>query len=105
MRKLFVIRDVLVGYGVQSPAILDVPNEAVLERLIKGSMTPGARPDLLNTNPEDKQIWLVGEFDETTGKIFACEPKLVFNIIDYVQKGVVQGESIESSKDAKVIEN
>lgn len=93
--KLYTIRDVLAGYGVQPgvPAILNLPNDDVAIRVLKGSVAEGAKPNVLNTNIEDKELWCVGEFDEKTGRIKPCDPYLVGRAIDYKKVEV---------KDAKV---
>lgn len=87
MKKLYTIRDVLAGYGVQSgiPAIMDLPNDKVAERVLKGSCARGAQANALNTNAEDKELWCIGEFDERTGVITPCEPYLVGKAIDYIE--------------------
>ena len=76
MKKLYTVRDVLAGFGVQAgvPAILDLPNDQVAIRVLKGSVVAGAQPNIFNTNAEDKELWCIGEFDEQTGKIKSCEP-------------------------------
>lgn len=87
MKKLYTIRDVLAGYGVQNgiPAILDMPNDQFALRVLKGSCVAGATANAFNTNAEDKELWCVGEFDELTGKIKPCEPYLVGKAIDYLE--------------------
>lgn len=83
--KLYTVRDVLVGYGVIQgmSAIINFENDEVALRALKESMFPGQKPNCFNVHPEDKELWLVGEFDQQTGKITACEPKLIGRAIDY----------------------
>lgn len=100
MRKLYVIRDVLAGYGLSSPSIIDMPTDEYAKRVLKGSVAKGQKPNLLNTNPEDKELWCVGEFDELTGRIKSCDPYLVGRAIDYVNKEDVS-DANQSDADAK----
>lgn len=87
MRKLYTIRDVLIGYGTIRgvPAILDLANDQEAIRMLKGSCVQGAQANAFNTNAEDKELWCVGEFDEQTGKIKPCEPYLVGKAIEYLE--------------------
>lgn len=88
MKKLYTIRDVLADYGASGtgvPAVLDMPNDEYAIRVVKGSLTKDARPNVLNTNPEDKELWCIGEFDEKTGRIKPCDPYLVAKAIDYAE--------------------
>lgn len=95
MKKLYTIRDVKAGYGCEPGvvAVLDCPNDDVMLRIIKGSCAKGQKPNALNTYPEDKEIWCIGEFDEKTGRITVCDPYLVARCIDYIERGVDDVES------------
>lgn len=85
--KLYTIRDVLTGYGCIRgvPAIIDLHNDQEAIRTLKGSCVAGAQANAFNTNPEDKEFWCVGEFDERTGRITPCDPYLVGKAIDYME--------------------
>lgn len=85
MKKLYVIRDVLAGYGLTQPAIIDLPNDQIALRVLKGSCAAGAQANQFNTNPEDKEFWCIGEFDERTGRITPCDPYLVGKAIDFLE--------------------
>lgn len=87
MKKLYTVRDVLAGFGVQNgvPAVLDLPNDQVAIRMLKGSCAKGAQANVLNTNPEDKELWCIGEFDEQTGRIKAIDPYLVGKAIEFIE--------------------
>lgn len=105
MKKLYTIRDVKAGYGCEPgvPAILDLPNDEIAIRLLKGSVMAGQKPNALNTFPEDKELWCVGEFDERTGRIVSCDPYLVGRAIDYLQREVsVDVDSKDASEDKAV---
>lgn len=94
--KLYTIRDVLAGYGVQPgvPAIINLPNDELVIRVVKGSVAEGAQPNALNTNIEDKEVWCVGEFDDKTGVITPCHPYLVCRAIDY-KKEVKKDDKVD----------
>lgn len=101
MKKLYTIRDVKAAYGCENgvPAILDMPNDEFALRVVKGSCAPGQKANALNTYPEDKELWCVGEFDELTGKIKPVDPYLVARAIDYIIKEVVQDVESEDAKE------
>lgn len=103
MRKLYTIRDTLVGYGVDGvgvPAIIDLPNDDVLIRVMKGSCGAGAKANYLNVNPENKEVYCIGEFDQKTGRIIPCEPRLVARSIDYIERSP-EDVHVESSSNAE----
>lgn len=86
MLKLYCIRDVLVGFGVKhsyNPVIIDCPNDDVMIRVIKASLSSGAQPNELNVCPEDKEVWCIGSFDQETGNITPIKPYCVARCIDY----------------------
>ena len=87
MKKLYTVRDVLIGYGCIRgvPALLDLANDQEALRVLKGSCVKGASANVFNTNAEDKELWCVGEFDETTGCIKPCQPYLVGKAIDFLE--------------------
>lgn len=88
-KKIYVVRDVLVGYACIAGAevLLILNNDEVALRVVRGSMAEGAQANALNVNPEDKELWCVGEFNQDTGKIISCRPRLVAKAIDYLKKG------------------
>lgn len=90
-KKIYVVRDVLVGYACISGAevLILLNNDEVALRVVRGSLAEGAQANALNVNPEDKELWCVGEFNQDTGKIVPSEPRLVAKAIDYLQKGKV----------------
>lgn len=93
MKKLYTVRDVLIGYGLMQPAVLDLPNDEVAKRVVRGTLAKGAPATYFNTNPEDKELWCVGEFDEQTGQIISCQPRLVCKFIDMKDLEEVKNES------------
>ena len=100
MKKLYTIRDVKAGYGVTLgvPAILDMPNDEYARRVLKGSCAKGQKANALNTYPEDKELWCIGEFDDLTGRISPVEPYMVGRAIDFISELEVEvDESNQSS--------
>ena len=87
--KLYVVRDVLIGYGVVPgiSAVINFENDEVALRALKESMFPGQKPNVFNVHPEDKELWCVGELDLDTGMITACQPVLIGKAIDYIVRG------------------
>lgn len=90
MKKLYTVRDVKAGFGCTPgvPAVLDMPNDDFALRVVKGSCAAGQKPNALNTFPEDKELWCIGEFDERTGMITLVEPYIVARAIDYIERSV-----------------
>lgn len=79
MMKLYSIKDTKIGY--MAPFIQQ--NNAVAIRTFK-NMRNASQPNAVNTNPEDKELWELGIYDEETGEI---KPNLVFigKAEDYVE--------------------
>lgn len=102
MKKLYAIRDVLAGFGSIPglPVIIDGPTDSFMIRVVKGSVAKGQKPNVFNVNPEDKELWCVGEFDQDTGVITAIKPYLVCKAIDYLnQEDVSEVSENENSVD------
>lgn len=64
MLKIFSIKDTKVGF--MNPFYLQ--NNAVAIREFSNGAN-ATQPNAINTNPEDKELWCLGTFDETTGAI------------------------------------
>lgn len=62
--KLYSIKDTKIGFS--APILMQ--NDAVAYRTFK-NMRNSEQPNMVNTNPEDKELWLLGQFDEDTGAI------------------------------------
>ena len=104
MKKLYVIRDIKAGFGVTPgvPAILDMPNDEFAIRVVKGSCAKGQKPNALNVYPEDKELWCVGEFDDLTGVITPCVPRMVCRAIDFISELEVEESEANKSIDPEV---
>lgn len=76
--KLFTIKDNIAG--IFSPPFGQI-NEAMAYRTCH-SMVNSSNPNELNTHTEDKSIWYIGEYDETTGILQSCEPTIKWNASD-----------------------
>lgn len=79
MLKLYSIKDTKIGY--MAPFIQQ--NKACAIRTFK-NMRNASQPNAVNTNPEDKELWELGTYDEETGEI---KPNLAFigKAEDYVE--------------------
>lgn len=65
--KIYAIKDTLVGF--MTPFCQ--PNDAFAKRAFKNAVND-TKPNSVNQNPEDKELYLIGEFDEDTGAITPC---------------------------------
>ena len=79
MTKLYSIKDTKIGF--MAPLVQQ--NNAVAIRTFK-NMRNASQPNAVNTNPEDKELWELGVYDEETGEI---KPNLAFigKAEDYVE--------------------
>lgn len=62
--KIYAIKDVKIGF--YNPFYLQ--NDAVAIREFTNGRNDSQK-NAINTNPEDKELWSLGEFDERTGEI------------------------------------
>ena len=76
--ELFVIKDVKSKF--QTPFV--GMNKAVVQRNIMNVLKKKDENDTLTVNPEDYQLFKIGEFDENTGKIVSTDQEFVCNVID-----------------------
>lgn len=75
--KVYALRDVRTE-AFHRPMFLQ--NDAVLDRSIRDAMED--EHNLLCTHPEDYQVYRLGEFDDSNGKLAAIPPEHMFNVID-----------------------
>lgn len=78
MMQIFVIKDVKSNF--QTPFI--GLNKAVVQRNIMNLLKKRDENDSLTVNPEDYQLFKIGEFDEFTGKIVSNDQEFICNVID-----------------------
>ena len=65
MKKIiYSIKDTKIGY--MSPMYLQNDGVAIREFTNARNST---QQNIVNTNPEDKELWALGEFDDQTGTI------------------------------------
>lgn len=62
--NIYSIKDTKVGF--MSPIYLHNDGEAIREFT---NAANAKEKNLVNTNPEDKEIWKLGEFEDQTGEI------------------------------------
>lgn len=79
--NIYTIKDVLVGH--MSPFVQ--PNDAYAKRAFANAAND-TKPNNVNLNPEDKELYLVGVFDEDTGVITPCQPTFIARASEFVKK-------------------
>lgn len=79
--NIYSIKDTKVGY--MSPLYLQNDGVAVREF---ANLAQKKEPNIINTNPEDKELWHLGDFDDQTGEI-QSEVRFIAKATDYVIKG------------------
>lgn len=62
--ELYAVKDVLVGLSQPFCA----QNEAVARRMFIGS-AQAQTPNVVNTFPENKELWKIGDYDDQTGAV------------------------------------
>lgn len=78
--KLFAIKDTKIGF--MNPFLNHSKNTAIRE------FTNGANDtvkNVINTNPEDKELWYLGTYDDQTGAIYS-NPEFVIKANDVINK-------------------
>lgn len=66
-------------------------NELVLKREVKSLVNSLDSQSPIARFPEDHQVYKVGEYDLLTGKGTFCEPELLFNCNDCIERGIENG--------------
>ena len=79
--KIYTIKDTKIGH--MAPFLMQ--NDAVAIRTFE-NMAKQTTPNAVNTYPEDKELWEIGEFEDQTGEIKSHEPRFVTKAIDYITK-------------------
>lgn len=75
--KLYALKDVKVGF--KAPFICT--NNAIAIRQLKNVL---GEKNEISMNPEDFELWFIGEYDEETG-IITTRLEHVFNVVDLVE--------------------
>ncbi len=90
--KLFSIYDKAEGKYL---SVTKLTNESVAIREYSNAFD-SKEPNMINTNPEDKELWLLGQVDDTTGEIIV-EKRLIMKFIDLaIDKGKVKDVKVEN---------
>lgn len=79
--KIFSIKDTKIGF--MNPFVMQNQGVAIRE------FTNGANEqskNSINTNPEDKELWCLGEYDDQTGAIVS-KVDFVIKANDVINKG------------------
>lgn len=82
MVKIYSIKDTKIGY--MSPIYLQNDGVAIREF---SNLRNSEQKNIVNTNPEDKELWCLGEFDEQTGIIIPSVKFLIKAEDVYTKKG------------------
>ena len=80
--NIYSIKDTKIGY--MSPLYLQNDGVAVREF---SNLAQKKEPNIINTNAEDKELWLLGHFEDQTGEILS-EIRFIAKATDYVIKEV-----------------
>lgn len=80
MLKVYSIKDTKIGF--MNPFYLQ-NNAVAIREFSNGANSPQA--NAINTNPEDKELWCLGTFDENTG-VFVSEITFLAKAVDVITK-------------------
>ena len=81
--KIYSIKDTKIGY--MSPMYLQ--NDGVAIREFTNARN-SEQKNIVNTNPEDKELWCLGEFNDQTG-VITSEVRFLIKAEDVlIKKGV-----------------
>ena len=80
--KIYAIKDTKIGFT--APFVMQ--NDAVAVRAFSG-MAQSQQPNQVNTYPDDKELWTMGEYNDQTGEIIPTKPKYVAKANDFIIKG------------------
>lgn len=78
--KVYAIRDVRTQAYLK-PVFLQ--NEAVLDRALRDGL--GDENSLFSHHPEDYQVFYLGEYDDSSGKLDVGAPEHMYNLVDLVE--------------------
>lgn len=77
--KVFAVFDVKVG-AYQAPFVAGAVGQAV--RMFGDAVQNRESP--FNKHPEDYRLFLLGEFEDSTGRLTASEPQLISEAVAFV---------------------
>lgn len=84
MHRLYCLKDILVGFSTP----FDMSNDDVAVRAFAGS-AQSPEPNAVNINPEHKQLWFVGTFDDQTAA-FTSEPVFLADAAPFCKRKEVE---------------
>lgn len=76
--NIYSIKDTKIGY--MSPIYLQNDGVAIREF---ANLAKDVNKNIVNTNAEDKELWLLGHFDDQTGEILS-EVRFIAKAVDFV---------------------
>lgn len=80
--KIYAIKDTKIGF--MSPFYLQNDGVAIRSFTNESNAT---QQNVVNTNPEDKELWRLGELDDQTGEIVS-EIKYLIKANDVIARGL-----------------
>ena len=81
--KVYSIKDTKIGFKTPFYTF----NDQVAIRMMANTVKDEKNTNEINLNPEDHQLWYLGEFDDANGEL-TSEVKFVANAIDFkIKKG------------------
>ena len=86
IHELYAVKDTLVGFSQPFP----MQNEAVALRSFSGAAS-SPQQNNVNTNPEHKQLWYIGTFDDVSGALVA-NPRYVADATQFLSFGSMPKE-------------
>ena len=75
--KIYALKDTKIGFKTPFYTF----NDQVAIRTVKNAVNDKIHENDIKQNPEDHQLWYLGEFDDATGEI-TSEVRFVANAID-----------------------
>lgn len=79
---IYAIKDTLVGF--MTPFCQ--ANDAYAKRSFQNAAVD-SKPNNVNTNPEDKELFYIGSFDDQTGEIIPVSPSFLARASEYKKVG------------------
>ncbi len=79
---IYAIKDTLVGFMTPYCQV----NDAYAKRAFQNA-AQDVKPNNVNTNPEDKELYFIGSFDESTGTIEPKNPQFLARASEFKKVG------------------
>lgn len=93
IHELYAVKDTLIGFSQPFP----MQNEAVALRSFSAA-AQSPNQTAVNTNPEHKQLWFIGTFDDVTGDL-KSNPRYVADATQFLMPGLSAKEQKSDAGD------